>query len=153
MDSITTALTDLFAMPEYILEIGVQEGKTKRKQIQLGITNAQLMFIHEHGSPLRHLPARPVLQMTIDWAISSNVVSNTWIDCINDFFENNDVSRIDQKMNKLALKLQNYARMLIRDKKLAPNAASTIARKHSDTPLIDTGQLSRAITCIAIRIK
>lgn len=42
-------------------EAGVHDSET-----QTGITNAELLFIHTHGSPLNGLPARPVLEPAIE---------------------------------------------------------------------------------------
>ena len=63
----------LDSLPKYALEIGVFSDDSSRdtpskSYLQIGVTNAELMFIHENGSPLRNLPSRPVLQMTVDYA-------------------------------------------------------------------------------------
>ena len=64
---IADKLVDAFTMlPEYIIEIGVISIHSKRKEkVRVGVTNAEIMFLHENGSPMRHIPARPVLQMRI----------------------------------------------------------------------------------------
>ena len=44
-------------LTEYQIQVGVFSSKTKRKETyNVGLTNAELMFIHENGSPLHHLP-------------------------------------------------------------------------------------------------
>lgn len=147
----------IFKMPSYQIEIGVMSGKTNRKQtIKTGITNAEIMFINENGSPLHHLPARPVLQMTLDWANSSGLVDETIYNCLDLMLtKENPDELIDKEMNKMCIKMQNYARNIIysNDGRLAPNANSTIKKKGDNHPLFDTGQLARSITCRAIRIK
>lgn len=142
-DHITKTLNEI---NNYRLEIGIFSTKTKRK-IQVGMTNAELMFIHENGSPLRNIPARPVLQMTLDYA-SKNLVPQTIDKCI-DFALSGRSNEIKVELDKLAMKIENYARKLIysNDGRLAPNAPSTIARKGDNHPLFDTGQLARSITC------
>ena len=50
-------------------------------------------------------------------------------------------------MDKVAEMLGGHCRDLIqdRDKRITPNSKKTIELKGSDTPLIDTGQMRRAI--------
>lgn len=142
--------------PNYSIQVGVFSTKSNRQEkIDIGITNADLMFIHENGSPLNNIPARPVLDLTIEWANKSGLLNRTIEKLLKIYIESKNLDLMDQEMNKLALKIQNYARRLIYDKdpRLVENAPSTISRKGSDTPLLDTGQLARSITCRAIRIK
>ena len=76
MDELLEKFTSI---PIYYIEIGVFVEGGKRKKdtgkskkpidvVKLGINNAELMYIHENGSPLNHIPKRPVLKMTIDYA-------------------------------------------------------------------------------------
>lgn len=151
-DALQKLIDPLSVLSKFSLEIGVFTGKTKRK-VQVGITNAELMFIHENGSPLRHIPSRPVLQMTIDWA-SKNLLQNTIDKCIKIVLDTGaNESMIEQELNKLAVRIENYARKLIysNDGRLAPNAPSTIAKKGDNHPLFNTGQLARSITCRVVR--
>lgn len=146
-------LSSIFEMPKYIFEIGVLTDKTTRK-IKLGITNAEILYINENGSPLQHLPARPVLDMTIKWANNSGIVEKT-IDNALRMFLTKDVKDVDIEMKKLALKIQNYARQIIysNDGRLAPNASSVAKKKGGNHPLFNTGQLARSITCRVIKIE
>lgn len=174
---------DSLVFPSYVIEIGVISGddereykmevdkngvRRKRRKLQTdkyqvnignmmsdtGITNAQLMFIHENGSPLHHIPARPVLQKTLDWAKQTDLVVKTMGKCIGILVTTGDLNEIDKEMDRMCIKLQNHARQIIysNDGQLAPNAPSTIAKKGDNHPLFDTGQLARSITCRAIRI-
>lgn len=138
-------------LPEYIIEIGVVSGNSKRKTVKVGIglTNAKLMFIHEHGSPIRSIPARPVLQMTIDWA-TATLLQKTINKATEAFINSNfDEAALRKELEKMCIKMENYAREIIysNDGRLAPNAKSTISRKGDNHPLFDTGQLARSITC------
>ena len=141
----------LSKLPTYIIEVGVMSGNTKRKEtIQLGITNAEIMYINENGSPLRNLPARPVLDLTIQWVNSSGLLDKTLNKAIEAYFNKFDIADVDKEMEKLCIKIQNHARRIIYDNEngvLAPNAPSTIAKKGVNHPLFDTGQLARSLTC------
>lgn len=146
----------IFKLPKYQIEIGVISEKTKRKQtVKTGITNAEIMFINENGSPLQHIPARPVLQMTLNWVNSSGLLNKTIDRCLDIIINSGNSKDIDIEMDKLCLKMQNYARNIIYDNdgRLIPNAASTIKGKGYNHPLFNTGQLARSITCRAIRIE
>lgn len=137
---------------KFRLEIGVFTGKSHRK-VQVGITNAELMFIHENGSPLRNIPARPVLQMTLDYA-NKNLVEPTVDKCVKIILDNGpNEAMIEQELNKLAIKLENYARKIIysNDGRLAPNAPSVAKAKGGNHPLFNTGQLARSITCRVVK--
>ena len=137
---------------KFRLEIGVSTGKSHRK-VQVGITNAELMFIHENGSPLRNIPARPVLQMTLDYA-NKNLVEPTVDKCVKIILDNGpDEALVKQELNKLAIKLENYARKIIysNDGRLAPNAPSVAKAKGGNHPLFNAGQLARSITCRVVK--
>lgn len=144
-----------WSFPNYVFEIGVFSEKTKRREkVHVGVTNAEIMFINENGSPLNHIPARPVLKMTFEWALESGELIQGLSKAIAVYTLTNDLNETDKEMNRLAVKLQNYARNIIysNDGRLTPNAQSTIARKGDNHPLFDTGQLARSITCRAVRI-
>lgn len=142
------------ALPTYVIELGVFSMDSQRKQtVKVGLNNAELMFIHENGSPLHNLPARPVLQMTIDYA-NKYLVRPTMDRCIDLYLDSFDESIIETELEKLCLKMEKYARRIIysNDGRLAPNAPSTIRAKGDNHPLFDTGQLARSITCKLVKI-
>lgn len=153
--SLLTEIEKMFEkLPTYVIELGVFSMDSHRKEtVKVGLTNAELMFIHENGSPLHNLPARPVLQMTIDYA-NAELVKPTMDRCIELFLASFDESVIETELEKLCLKMEKYARKIIysNDGRLAPNAPSTIARKGDNHPLFDTGQLARSITCKLVKI-
>lgn len=142
----------LLTLPSYVIEIGVFVDNKSRK-VEIGITNAELMFIHEYGSPLRHIPARPVLQMTIDYAKEQleTAVYKAMSKYIKSGFQ---IAEYEKELNRFALRLQNYARKIIysNDGRLKPNAKSTIRKKGDNHPLFDTGQLARSITARVVKV-
>lgn len=140
-------------LPEYYIEIGVVSGDTERKEY-VGITNAELMFIHEYGSPANNIPDRPVLQMTIDWA-NKELLEPT-IDRAIDAFINSDFSEeaLEKELKKMCVRMENYARHIIYDNdgRLKPNSPAVAKRKKGNHPLFDTGQLAKSITCHLVKI-
>lgn len=142
----------LASIPEYQIQIGVFSTKTKRKTTyNIGITNAELMFIHENGSPLHHLPARPVLKMTIEYG--NTLIKNVMQKALKAYVEVGEQG-LEKELNKMCVRMENYAREIIysNDGRLAPNAPSVAARKKGNHPLFDTGQLARSITCKLVRV-
>jgi hypothetical protein len=59
IDNVGKIIGNVNALTKSDVLVGVPAAKTGRDQGP--ITNASLAFIHEHGSPLHHLPARPFL--------------------------------------------------------------------------------------------
>ena len=145
----------LNSLPSYEIEIGVISADTNRKEkVRVGVTNAELMFIHENGSPLQHIPARPVLQMTIDYA-NKNLLDKAINKSLAAYMESNfNIEAFELELKKLCMRMESYARKIIysNDGRLAPNAPSTIAKKGDNHPLFDTGQLARSITCRLVKI-
>lgn len=142
----------LASIPEYQIQIGVFSTKTKRKTTySVGITNAELMFIHENGSPLRHIPARPVLKMTIKYG--NTLLAKTMTKALKAFTETG-IEGLERELNKLCIRMENYAREIIysNDGRLEPNAPSVARRKKGNHPLFDTGQLARSITCKLVQV-
>lgn len=153
MDNVSTLLTNIFdSIPRYVIQIGVFSTKTKRKTTyNVGITNAELMFIHENGSPLHHLPARPVLKMTIKYG--NTLIKSVMQKALKAYFDVGEQG-LEKELNKMCIRMENYAREIIysNDGRLAPNAPSVAARKKGNHPLFDTGQLARSITCKLVRV-
>ena len=145
----------LNSLPSYEIEIGVISADTNRKEkVRVGVTNAELMFIHENASPLQHIPARPVLQMTIDYT-NKNLLDKAINKSLAAYMESNfNIEAFELELKKLCMRMESYARKIIysNDGRLAPNAPSTIAKKGDNHPLFDTGQLARSITCRLVKI-
>ena len=151
LDDLADDFTDaLNKLSHYKIEIGVVSVHTNRKEtVKVGVTNAELMYIHENGSPLRHIPARPVLDMTIKY-VNENLLNRTIDKAINAYFNSNfNEQAFEDELKKLCIRMENYARRIIysNDGRLVPNAPSVAKAKGGNHPLFDTGQLARSITC------
>ena len=111
------------------------------------------MYIHENGSPLNHIPKRPVLKMTIDYA-KKYLLKDTLAKAVKSYVENGfDLKAYERELTKMCLKMENYARDIIysNDGRLAPNTPNVARRKKGNHPLFDTGQLARSITCRLVK--
>ena len=105
------------------------------------------LYLHSHGSMAFQIPPRPVIEPAIE--------ANKEPICLE--LKKAAISTLDHKKPDAIthLKLagmtgQNAARAWFTDPRnhWAPNAPSTIARKGSDKPLIDTGDFRKSITYV-----
>lgn len=178
----------LRSTPEYRIEVGIISGcsedrKTKEEKKGLspeekkskkrtGVTNAEILFINENGSPARHIPARPVLRMTIQDAKQTMILPAVKLG-IKRYARSGNIADMDKTMQALASEMQDHAREIIKnkDRRLRPNAKSTQRQKFRklpaaeqrkiikaggapliNYPLHDTGQLERSIVAREVRI-
>jgi len=103
-------------------------------------TNVALRgYINEHGSEARGIPSRPFLQQT------NQVKGESWNDEFIKMYNNNlevKESGLVNILNKMVFDIKNQ----IVNGSYKENAPSTIAKKGSDKPLIDTGEMLNSIT-------
>lgn len=110
-----------------------------------GLTNAELMVIHEFGAG--HVPERAPLRTTFDakekewFALSRKLLSALIADKVT----------AEQALGLLGAQAVADIQAQIREGLPPPNAPSTIARKGSSVPLIDTAQLIRALSWAVAR--
>lgn len=125
--------------------VGIPEKNTSRPGE--AVTNAGLMYIHTNGSQALHIPARPVIEPAIEAKDNKAMIV--------DELGKAAIAELEGKQDETILHLQNAgttaadaAKRWFRDPRngWAPNAPYTIARKGSDQPLFDTGEMKRAIT-------
>ena len=161
MDSIFEKFREI---PTYYIEIGVfsEDGerqkdadKKTKDVIRLGVNNAELMYIHENGSPINRIPARPVLQMTINQA-KKEWLENAIMRAINAYVRSGfNIKEYEKELKNLCMKMENYARDIIylNDGRLVANSPSTIRGKKDigNHPLFRTSQLARSISCRLIK--
>lgn len=147
-------MSDLFKefsdLPIYEIELGVQTEKSSRKKKEKGLNNAEILFINENGSPVRHIPPRPVIEYAIEDA-DATMLDAALDKAINKYIDSGfKKSEYEKELKRFAIRLQDYTRDLIYnyDKRLAPNSPFTISKKKVDHPLFDTGQLARSITAV-----
>jgi hypothetical protein len=123
--------------------------KKLEKAAKDDVTNAEMLYIFSKGSPARKQPARPVLEPAVAadgnrQAIAHEIAASAKASIAG---EQNEARR---GMQRAAMAGQNAARRWFTDPRnhWAPNTPSTIARKGSDRPGIDTGAMRNAIVGI-----
>lgn len=151
--------------------VGIPEAETSRDDE--AITNAALMYIHTNGSEVMNIPKRPVIEPSIEAdraqledalgkAITAELDGETekcnsilervgtratndakrWFTDPRNGWQRNKLSTIKRKLSKLTGKRYRKAMEQLM------SAGETGDVSELDTPLIDTGQLRRAITYI-----
>lgn len=129
---------------------GTTNSKKKKERLKKvansDINNAELLFLQEHGSPIKKIPARRVLGPAVEADGNRQAIANELSASIKSSLAG-DTEGAANNMLRAALAGQNAARKWFTDSRngWAPNAPATIARKGSDKPLIDTGALRAAI--------
>ena len=113
-------------------------------------TNAQLGYIHEFGSPLRNIPARPFLLRTAQQ--NSAFIRTELSEAVSTALGKWDATAIEKGMNRIGMRLRDQAKRNIRSqddfkplsqRTLAVRKARGVTRQKA---LIDTGEMLNAIT-------
>jgi len=133
--------------------IGIPENTANRKDDEsTPVNNAELLFIHNNGSPVNNIPPRPVLEPAITQ--NQERVSASLKVAI-DAAVAGKKSEIQPALEKAGMEGQNIARKFFTDStnNFVPNAPITIKRKGSARPLIDTGEMRKSITYIVREVK
>lgn len=133
---------------------GVPADKAGRSDDGAPINNAGLMYIHENGAPEANIPARPVVHPAINEAQSQ--LTNS-LRKAGEFALDGDIQKMDQQLHATGIVAQNAMRRKITTGPFTPLAERTLAARrakgHSSIkPLIETGQLRRALTYVIRKI-
>ena len=142
------AIKNLIEGWKYLRETDVVVGITESSDAarEGGVTNAQLLYLHQNGIPSHNIPPRPVLKPAIQEKETNSAIKSMLRAGAARAMAG-DVSGAEAYYNKAGMLGQNACRKYISEGgNLAPNAASTIARKGSSTPLVDTGSMLGSIT-------
>nr|DAY89276.1 MAG TPA: virion morphogenesis protein [Caudoviricetes sp.] len=108
-------------------------------------SEAHELYVHENGSPLWNIPPRPILEPAMEHG--KEQMAELMKDIANDALEGNNVQ---PGLEKIGMQGQNIARDWFTNpsNNWAANSEETAKKKGSDRPLIDTGELRKAITYI-----
>ena len=121
------------------------------------ITNSELGFIHEYGSPLHNIPARPFLHPSINEAKAE--LKEGMREGVQKLFKG-DEDGFNQAYEVVALKASSVVKNYITQANFEPLSFATIRgrmRKNpnqdmdSMKPLIDTGSMRNAIEGIVVK--
>ncbi|GHU70632.1 hypothetical protein FACS1894184_16350 [Clostridia bacterium] len=108
------------------------------------ITNAELLFIHDHGSPKRGIPARPVLEPAIDGV--QDQISEMLMEAMKAALDGSEGGAASA-LEKAGQYGENAAKAYFTGANgWTPLKEATIKEKGSSQPLIDTGSMRSSIT-------
>lgn len=106
------------------------------------LNNAELLAIHEHGTIDGRIPARPLLEPVLK---QEQKFVNEGFEKYIKLMQDGDEEAAEMHLERMALYLEGRLKAYFDNNDWTPNAPSTIARKGSAKPLIDTGDLRRSI--------
>jgi len=149
----------LAALKKKSVYVGIPKENTKRDDGKM--TNASLLMIHSKGSPLQHLPARPVIEPAIEDPDNKARISKHLISAAQRGLKGDQAGFL-AGLNAAGLQAQNICRDWFENPKNGwdPLAQSTIKAKvrkygkgkdvdvSSIIPLVDTGEMRKAITYV-----
>lgn len=126
------------------IKIGLQAGSVTKATSdgkEGGLSLPQIAAVNEFGSTKRKIPARPFLAPTME--SQKDLITQRVLDAIRGIED----GRINPfvAFNAIGSWHADEIKRYLTNLRKPPNAPSTIARKKSDNPLIDTGQMRASI--------
>lgn len=110
------------------------------------VTNAELLFIHTNGSPLRHIPARPVIEPAVEAPETLAALAEDLKQAALSSLHGN-ASAARAGLERAGMRGETAAKAWFTGPNGWPsNKASTLRKKRGNRPLIDTGAMRKAIT-------
>ena len=129
-----------FGNGSYEIAVGLPKGEnTSGILYPNGVALLDVAFYNEYGTV--HIPARPAIKLGGRHAnqalgeLLKSVIRNT-----------NDDKILIEELKKVGQQATSIVKKEITDLRKPPNAPSTIRKKGSDNPLIDTGTYRQSIT-------
>lgn len=138
----------------YIHTHGIRR-KSMRKEMQPLIEQsgkyslAYQMYIQAHGSPLWQAPPRPIIEPAIEHPENKAMIANEMAKAL-ELIADGETTKAERQLQRVGQVASSAVRDWFEhpDNGWAPNAPYTIKEKGSDRPLVDTGNLRKAITYV-----
>lgn len=136
----------------YIQSHGVRSA-SMRKEMQgnldsgMKYSKAHELYLQSHGSPMYHVPPRPVLEPAI---ASQKETIGKLVGVASKNALEGESAQCEANLNKAGMVAASAARGWFENPANGwpPNAPYTIKKKGSSQPLIDTGEMRKAITYV-----
>ena len=108
----------------------------------LGITMAELGYVHEKGSPAKRIPSRPFMYKTRER------VQGKYAQYMGHLYQQVVHGKLtpDEALKKVGARYEGDMKKSFTVEYFVPDKPATVAQKHSSRPLIDTGALRQSIT-------
>lgn len=127
------------------VDVGVLAEKGGLETTSDGITMVELAAIHEYGSPDAGIPERSFIRWTFNNPANIKIMSDICAKLVKKFLRG---AKLETSLGLLGAWAVGAIKTTIRSRIPPPNAKSTIARKGSSTPLVDTGRLLNSLSWI-----
>jgi hypothetical protein len=142
-------IADLRRIKKSEVLVGIPAEKTQRKKET--VNNASLLFVFSNGSPLRHIPPRPVLEPAIEQ--NKDLVTPHLAEAARLITEHRPDAAQRELQRAGTIAANAAKRRFTEPNDWAPNAPSTIKHKNKKhkgeaRPGIDSGQMRRALTYV-----
>lgn len=116
------------------------------------INNAELLYIQTHGSPLWHVPPRPVIEPAINYnkkEIAKRLIT-AYGKAMENIYAGDSMQTAMQHLEVVGMYAQNIVRAWFTNPNNGwePNSPLTVSKKGSSNPLIDTGEMRKSITYV-----
>jgi len=127
------------------------KGKARKRTLALAskalVNNAELMYIHTHGSPLHKIPPRPVIEPALNDKENQRMILPE-LELAAKAALKGDKALVKRQLDLAGIVAENACKQWFVNPKNGwpPNKPATIKRKGSSRPLIDTGALRQNIT-------
>lgn len=140
-------------LEKYSFILGVIDQDDRKGKNEDDPTNSEILMLHELGSPLKKIPARPILDYVINHQYTQDLLDELIETCIVLALENKE-AEILAEHERVAVKIENFLKKTLQrgDHNLKPLSPQRIKEKGSNLPLWDTGQLAKSIVC-RVKIK
>lgn len=157
----------LKGLEKHSVYVGIPEDNAGRKAGEMN--NPTLLYIHSHGSPVKNIPARPVIKPAIEDQENRYKLNSLFLKAALEGIKGNEQNLLKQ-LGRIGKAAQNMCRDWFTNPKNGwpPNQPATVKgklRKMSkskraaamavykqgesiDSPLIDTGQLRKSIVYV-----
>lgn len=127
--------------------VGIPEDTADRREGE--INNPSLLYLHTHGSPLRNLPARPVIEAALEDSETQEVISAD-LKLVAEAIMEEDFTKAERLMKLTGMDAVNKIKEWFENPRnnWPPLKPATIKAKGSDAILVDTGQMRNSITYV-----
>jgi phage gpG-like protein len=149
IDRLAQVLASMSELVKKDVLVGIPDSAPERRD-ETPLSNAQIGYIQEFGSPAANIPARPFLIPGVENAqpeVLESLRAGTRAAL------DGNVGQVERSMVSAGIKAQNAVRAKIQDGPFAPLAPRTLAARRKrgrtgDKPLLDTGQLRNSVTYV-----
>lgn len=148
VDRGANALLRRLAKSREVARVGILDDSPKKARDGAGgrYSLVEVAAVHEFGAPAAGIPQRSFIRATVD--LNAGEIARLQHATMTAVVQGKVTLR--QGLDRIGMKVAAMMQKRIAAGIEPPNAASTIARKGSSKPLVDTGQLRSSITWVVV---